>query len=225
MSHCATLSLRAHIPIMGAALAFLLLPGCTSLIPGLGPRPEGEGVAGADTLAPSPGATAGIGESGALSWAETTLGSMTLREKAGQLMMPFLVGDFSPVGSPSHDRMLEMIQENGIGGVVMSVGSPSEVAVKLNHFQERSRIPFLVAADLESGAGFRLRGAVFLPGPIDLGGATPSSTSGLWGKTRGPWPAWARHSCEASRITGLMRRGSTSPVTVTQRSTPTWSSR
>ncbi|MCK5651894.1 MAG: glycoside hydrolase family 3 C-terminal domain-containing protein [Gemmatimonadetes bacterium] len=176
MSLRATLSLRAHFPIVGTALVFGLLAGCASAIPGLGPWPEGEGggggVAGADTLAPSPGATRGIGESGALSWAETTLGSMTLREKAGQLMMPFLIGDFSPVGSRSHDRMLEMIQENGIGGVVMSVGSPSEVAVKLNHFQERSRIPFLVAADLESGAGFRLQGAVFLPGTIDLGGAT-----------------------------------------------------
>ena len=33
-------------------------------------------------------------------------------------------------------------------------------------------LPLLVAADLETGAGFRMRGAVQMPGTIDLGGAT-----------------------------------------------------
>jgi beta-N-acetylhexosaminidase len=176
MSFRSRLPAPAQFPIVGVALVLGLLAGCASAIPGLGPWPEGEegrgGVAGADTLALSPGESPNVGGGGALGWAETTLRSMTLREKAGQLMMPFLIGNFSPVGSSSHVRMLEMIEEHGIGGVVMSVGSPSEVAVKLNHFQERSRIPLLVGSDLESGAGFRLRGATFLPGTIDLGGAT-----------------------------------------------------
>jgi beta-N-acetylhexosaminidase len=86
--------------------------------------------------------------------------------------MPWVLGDFAPEGSASHERVVEMVEEQGVGGLIVSVGSPTEVAAKLNAMQERAGVPLLVAADLERGAGFRLRGAVFLPGTIVLGGAT-----------------------------------------------------
>ena len=105
-------------------------------------------------------------------WVERTLREMTVREKAGQLIMPWVLGDFAPEGSASHDRVLEYIEEEGLGGVIMSVGSPTEVAAKLNDFQVHSKYPLLVGADLETGAGFRMRGAVQMPGTIELGGAT-----------------------------------------------------
>ena len=105
-------------------------------------------------------------------WVERTLREMTVREKAGQLIMPWVLGDFAPEGSSSHDRVLDYIEEEGIGGVIMSVGSPTEVAAKLNDFQVHSKYPLLVGADLETGAGFRMRGAVQMPGTIELGGAT-----------------------------------------------------
>jgi beta-N-acetylhexosaminidase len=105
-------------------------------------------------------------------WFETTLASLTLREKVGQMIMPWVLGDFAPEGSASHERVLEYIRDQGIGGLIMSVGSPTEVAAKLNDLQDHSKIPLLVAADLETGAGFRLRGAVQMPGTIELGGAT-----------------------------------------------------
>jgi beta-N-acetylhexosaminidase len=97
---------------------------------------------------------------------------MTIRQKAGQLLMPWVLGDFAPEGTSSHERIFGYIQEQEIGGVIMSVGSPTEVAAKLNDLQEHSRLPLLVAADLETGAGFRMRGAVQMPGTIELGGAT-----------------------------------------------------
>jgi len=105
-------------------------------------------------------------------WAQRTLEDMTLAEKAGQLIMPWLLGDFAPEGSASHERILKYIEENTIGGVIMSVGTPFEVAAKLNDLQRHSSTPLLVAADLETGAGFRMRGAIHMPGTIDLGGAT-----------------------------------------------------
>jgi beta-N-acetylhexosaminidase len=86
--------------------------------------------------------------------------------------MPWVLGDFAPEGSDSHERVLTYIEEHKIGGVIMSVGTPFEVAAKLNDFQRHSEIPLLVAADLETGAGFRMRGAIYMPGSIDLGGAT-----------------------------------------------------
>jgi beta-N-acetylhexosaminidase len=97
---------------------------------------------------------------------------MTLRQKVGQLIMPWVLGDFAPDGTTSHERILGYIQDQQIGGVIMSVGSPTEVAAKLNDLQDHSKFPLLVAADLETGAGFRMRGAVQMPGTIELGGAT-----------------------------------------------------
>jgi beta-N-acetylhexosaminidase len=106
------------------------------------------------------------------SWAEALLAEMTLAEKAGQVIMPWVLGDFAPEGSASHDRVFRYIEDQKIGGVIMSVGTPFEVAAKLNDLQAHADVPLLVAADLETGAGFRMRGAIHMPGNIDLGGAT-----------------------------------------------------
>jgi beta-glucosidase-like glycosyl hydrolase len=106
------------------------------------------------------------------SWTEQTLAELSLEEKAGQLIMPWVLGDFAPEGSESHERIFGMIEDQKVGGVIMSVGTPFEVAAKLNDLQGHAELPLLVAADLETGAGFRMRGAIHMPGSIDLGGAT-----------------------------------------------------
>ena len=135
-------------------------------------------------------------------WVERTLIGLTLRQKVGQLIMPWVLGDFAPEGSPSHDRILEYIEDQGIGGVIMSVGAPTEVAAKLNDFQMHSNIPLLVAADLETGAGFRMRGAVQMPGTIELGGATDFPSLMAVGATADPQLAY-----EMGRITAREARG------------------
>ena len=134
-------------------------------------------------------------------WVERTLSGLTLRQKVGQLIMPWVLGDFAPEGSPSHDRILEYIEDQGIGGVIMSVGSPTEVAAKLNDFQAHSNIPLIVAADLETGAGFRMRGAVQMPGTIELGGATDFPSLMAVGATADPQLAY-----EMGRITAREAR-------------------
>src|SRR5690606_12800529 len=133
--------------------------------------------AAADSTVEVADETAGNGDEGATApveevvppepagaWAEVTLEGLTLREKVGQLLMPWVLGDYAPDGSASHERIRRYVEEFGVGGVIMSVGQPTEVAAKLNDLQEHARIPLLVAADLETGAGFRLAGAVHTPG-------------------------------------------------------------
>lgn len=97
---------------------------------------------------------------------------MTLEEKAGQLLMPWMLGDFAPAGSEDFERIAEAVRDDGVGGVIVSVGSPTEVAAKINNLQALAKYPLLVGSDLESGAGYRMRGAVYLPNNIELGGAT-----------------------------------------------------
>jgi beta-N-acetylhexosaminidase len=59
----------------------------------------------------------------------------------------------------------------GIGGVSMSLGTPIEVAAKLNSLQRRANVPLLVSADLEPGLG-RLEGGLFAHYMLDAGSAT-----------------------------------------------------
>ena len=150
----------------------------------------------------APVAPAVIAQTEDEAWVERTLTGLTLRQKVGQLIMPWVLGDFAPEGSPSHDRILEYIEDQGIGGLIMSVGSPTEVAAKLNDFQAHSNIPLLVAADLETGAGFRMRGAVQMPGTIELGGATDFPSLMAVGATADPQLAY-----EMGRITAREARG------------------
>jgi beta-N-acetylhexosaminidase len=72
----------------------------------------------------------------------------------------------------SYRRVERLVREQHVGGVIISVGSPTEIASKLNALQQASPLPLLVGADLETGAAFRARGGYFLPNAIDLGGAT-----------------------------------------------------
>ncbi len=136
-----------------------------------------------------------------LTWAERTLAGMTLREKVGQLMMPFVLGNFAPEGSETHDRIVDVIEQENVGGLIMSVGSPTEVAVKLNDLQDHSKYPLLVAADLETGAGFRFRGAVHIPTNIALGGATTFPSLMAFGATGDP-----RHAYQMGKVTALEAR-------------------
>ena len=93
--------------------------------------------------------------------------------------------------SPS-DGIAALIDEEEIGGVIVSVGTPTDIATKLNVLQQRSDLPLLVAADLETGAGFRMRGAVYLPEAIDLGGASDFSFPDGSGRHSGPHPSRMR---------------------------------
>ncbi|RMH20493.1 MAG: beta-N-acetylglucosaminidase, partial [Gemmatimonadetes bacterium] len=150
-----------------AALAASLSCG-----PGAGPSASPAPDAPAERADPARAARAGLRTPTDRPWAERVLDGLTLREKAAQLMMPFVLGTFSPEGSDAHDRIVRWVRDEGVGGVIMSVGSPTEVAAKLNDLQEHAALPLLVAADLENGAGFRFAGAVHTPTNIVLGGAT-----------------------------------------------------
>ena len=104
-------------------------------------------------------------------WADSVLATMTLREKAAQMVWPTVLGDYTPGDSPSWRRISDYIRRDKVGGFTISVGSPTELAAKLNAMQGMSGVPLVFGADLEAGAGFRARGGYFLPNAIDLGGA------------------------------------------------------
>ena len=115
-----------------------------------------------------------VSDASAAAWADSVLRTLTLREKAGQIVWPSLFGDYTSSDSPEWQRLTSYITRDKVGGFTISVGSPTEIAAKLNAMQSMSAIPLLFGADLEAGAGFRARGGYFIPNAIDLGGAVAS---------------------------------------------------
>jgi beta-N-acetylhexosaminidase len=105
-------------------------------------------------------------------WADSVLATLSLRDKAAQMVWPWMIADYQAYDSPAWQRLATLIGQEHVGGIIMSVGSPTEMAAKINGLQYLSPTPLLVSADLEAGAGFRVRGGYFVPNAIDLGGAT-----------------------------------------------------
>ena len=122
----------------------------------------------------------------ARSWEDSVLASLSLRDKVAQMMWPFTFGDYVAEDAVAWRRLKVSVEQDHVGGVIISVGSPLEIAAKLNALQQASPLPLLVGADLEAGAGFRARGGYFLPNGIDLGGAPvfpPAMALGATGDT------------------------------------------
>jgi beta-N-acetylhexosaminidase len=141
------------------------------------------------------------GASASSRWTDSVLASLSLREKAAQIVWPSVFGDFVSGDSPQWRRLTDYVQKEKVGGFTISVGSPTEVAAKLNALQSMSQVPLLFGADLEAGAGFRARGGYFVPNAIDLGGAILFPPEMAVGATRDTTLAY-----EQGRLTAIEGR-------------------
>ena len=100
---------------------------------------------------------------------DSLLATLTLREQVGQLVFPWLLGDYAALDGETLEATLRAVDSLGIGGIIISIGSPLDVAAKLNMLQRRSRLPLLIAADLEYGTGMRLQGGTAFPPVMGIG--------------------------------------------------------
>jgi beta-N-acetylhexosaminidase len=103
------------------------------------------------------------------------LTSLSLRDKIAQLVMPWVAGSYAAFDDEAFRRMQVWVDSLHVGGLIVSVGSPFDVAAKLNRLQERSRLPLLIGSDLEAGTAIRLNGGT--PFPPNMGIAATGSDS------------------------------------------------
>ena len=101
--------------------------------------------------------------------ADSILATLSPAEKVGQVLMPWLAGDYTAFDSDAFTRAARWVDSVGVGGIVVSVGSPLDVAAKLNELQRRSRLPLLITADLEYGTAMRLVGGTAFPMAMAFG--------------------------------------------------------
>jgi len=115
-------------------------------------------------------------------WVDSTFATLSARDRAAQLIHVWLLGDYESASDSAYAVTARWVREDGIGGILMSVGSPIEVAAKLNALQSLARVPLLVGCDVEPSIG-RLEGGLFIPSMLKAGGATILPTNMAIGAT------------------------------------------
>ncbi len=100
---------------------------------------------------------------------DSLLASLTVRQQVGQLIVPWLSGSYTALDDSLFQVAARWVDSLEVGGLIISVGSPLDIATKLNALQQRSRLPLLVSADLEWGAGMRVVGATAFPQIMAVG--------------------------------------------------------
>jgi beta-N-acetylhexosaminidase len=94
---------------------------------------------------------------------DAVLAKLTARQKVAQLVVPWLNGSYSALDDSAFQIAARWVDTLEVGGIIISVGSPYDIATKLNALQRRSKLPLLISADLEWGAGMRVVGATAFP--------------------------------------------------------------
>src|SRR5256885_5085175 len=135
-------------------LALVLVTGCASPPPRALPRPS--------DLRPGPRPEASQP-------VDSLLAALSTRQRIGQLVVPWLAGSYTAFDDSLFQVAARWVDSLEVGGLIISVGSPFDIAAKLNALQRRSRVPLLVSADLEWGAAMRVIGATAFPQIMAVG--------------------------------------------------------
>ena len=99
-------------------------------------------------------------------WVDSTLNSLTLEEKIGQL---FMIATFSNRDENHYKYIDKLINDYHIGGLIFFQGGPLAQAGLTNRYQSESRVPLFIGIDGEWGLGMRLDSTISFPKQMVLG--------------------------------------------------------
>ncbi|MCA1628250.1 MAG: hypothetical protein LC742_09845, partial [Acidobacteria bacterium] len=105
----------------------------------------------------------------ALKWADQELKRMSLEQKLGQLISVGVNATFLNRDSEAFKELSRQVTENHIGGIILFRGPVYESAHLMNRMQGLARLPLLVSADLEAGAGMRFNDTINFPWNMAVG--------------------------------------------------------
>jgi beta-N-acetylhexosaminidase len=113
-------------------------------------------------------------------WVDQTLKELSLEEKVGQMLQVRYYLDYKSFEDPEYKLLLEELRNYHIGSVVCGMhfdkagpirSSALEAARVANQLQADSKLPLLLAADLERGVASRLHDVPAFPWPMAFGAA------------------------------------------------------
>ncbi len=96
-------------------------------------------------------------------WIESNLARMTTEEKCAQMVVPWVLGKNYSDDSAGFARMVHLVKDLKVGGLIFSNGDALNEAIDINKMQAISDIPLLISADFESGLGMRLSDGTEFP--------------------------------------------------------------
>ncbi len=109
--------------------------------------------------------------------------TLSLKDKIGQMLVVRASGHLFdhqiryPLWEPTAPILRSWLQELNLGGVILLGGSAAEIAFRTKELQSWSRIPLLIAADVEEGVGQRFAGASWFPPPMAIGAIAKQNPS------------------------------------------------
>ena len=95
--------------------------------------------------------------------------SMSVDEKIGQLLVPVTWGGFKSLDSEEFQKLRRDVVDYHAGGYHVGSGDAAGIAVTINELQRTAKIPLMITADLEGGAGYVLFGATRFPLAMAIG--------------------------------------------------------
>lgn len=113
-------------------------------------------------------------------WVDQTLKELSLEEKVGQMLQVRYYLDYKNFDGPEYNLIREELRNYHIGSVVCGMhfdkagpirSSALEAARVANQLQADSKLPLLLAADLERGVASRLNDVPAFPWPMAFGAA------------------------------------------------------
>lgn len=107
-----------------------------------------------------------------MAWVENHYANMALEERIGQL---FMVSVASNQSKSATDRVKNLVESEGIGGVIFLVGGPVQQAQLANVYQAASKVPLLIGSDAEWGMAMRLDSTYAFPWNMTLGAIQDST--------------------------------------------------
>ncbi len=108
-------------------------------------------------------------------WVDSTLHSLSLRDKVGQMIVPYSLSGYMSDNDPDYVQLVHMVKDEKVGGIVVSIGDIYEQAILLNKLQKLADVPLLVSSDYEYGLGMRLQNGIAFPSNMALGATRDSA--------------------------------------------------
>jgi len=99
-------------------------------------------------------------------WVDSVYSQMTQDQRIGQLFTPIVAGDISEANK---NRILSLIRNQHIGGILFSKGTPVNQAILTNLAQKTAKLPLMVSFDGEWGLSMRLSNTTRFPRNMTLG--------------------------------------------------------
>jgi beta-glucosidase-like glycosyl hydrolase/CubicO group peptidase (beta-lactamase class C family) len=124
-------------------------------------------------------------------WVDSSLRSMSLEEKVGQLLFTTYHGSFTATDSEAFAQMMHDVNDLHVGGfITITHGSPLGIvkdqayptAVLANLLQSKSRLPLLIGADYERGTAMRQDEGTSFPTAMALAAAGEPKDAYTMGK-------------------------------------------